>query len=721
MSSQFQAGPSEPDEPKQSTGEYGPYRIERDVERYGLVTIYIARNVNSQHPVLLTVFRPDSIEAAQRWTERLKAIQWLQHDHILLATEGGITSGAAGGEQYTITPFLPLLLAKNRILTPQATLDATRQIVAALDYAHGQGIVHGMMRPPHVVMTGPGRVALRGWELAGGSDQSTGFQPASDIAWLARIVHHAITGEDVKGGSLSPRLPQALIGPLENALPGGRGYDSARAFQAALIQAIGKLSPGERGQGLGSSPRPATAHRAPGETRNGAQALPAPVKPRRGRALAVILFTFATLIVAASIAVVFLSQSDPRFAALVNPQRLLCPGCTPGDQTAQVVQNPTDQTATSTPQVIPDLTVTATDNLVTPSIVPILPTSTSTVTPTPNSTAVYDSSDATSIPSTTPSPVPTDTPAPPAGIVTATPAPFTPGPTTTGTDTPLPSETSTATITPMPPKSCISLVGDSVTHGGITYEIPEVGYIVGLTHPLAEFVNNELANQGINDLTAYDRGASNTGINSYNHGSYFKTLAYSNLLQDHCKFTVIMPWYNDITPGNEPQANAAPEHVRAIIGLVQTLTSLNPQGWIIVMNYFQGNVAPFAANTWASGFTPDNRDLYNHQIQLSCDLGTLSKTPQVTCRNTDDAFVGMGTSYVISTIGRNELMNNLVAPLNDVQQGWVNDYFAQNPNGLLQGDGIHLSSSGKTALADYLIKVVKQLGDGPIPNATESP
>ena len=58
-------------------------------------------------------------------------------------------------------------------------------------------------------------------------------------------------------------------------------------------------------------------------------------------------------------------------------------------------------------------------------------------------------------------------------------------------------------------------------------------------------------------MVAYDRGASNTGINTPNHPSYFKTLAYSNLLEDHCKFTVIMPWYNDITPGLMPQSDAA--------------------------------------------------------------------------------------------------------------------------------------------------------------------
>lgn len=256
------------------------------------------------------------------------------------------------------------------------------------------------------------------------------------------------------------------------------------------------------------------------------------------------------------------------------------------------------------------------------------------------------------------------------------------------------------------------MVGDSVTHGGITYEIPDTGYIVGFTHPDAEFVNQQLQANNINNLVAYDRGASNTGINSTNHPSYFKSQAYFNLLSDHCKFTVIMPWYNDITPTID-QADAAPQHVRAIIGLVRTLVAENPAGRILILNYFQGNVAPFAAETWAQGFTEVNRELYNTQIQLSCDQGSLKNIPQVSCYNTDDAFAGMGSSYVIGTIGHDELMRNLVQPLSDLQQGWIDEYFAQYPNGQLQGDGIHLNSSGKIALANFIIKIIQSLPDLP--------
>jgi hypothetical protein len=179
-----------------------------------------------------------------------------------------------------------------------------------------------------------------------------------------------------------------------------------------------------------------------------------------------------------------------------------------------------------------------------------------------------------------------------------------------------------------------------------------------------------------------------------------------------------MPWFNDISPGRVAQADAAPQHVRAIIGLIRILTERNPGGRVIVMNYYQGAVAQFAADTWANGFTPENRDLYNHEIGASCDLGSLSQITQVTCINTDDAFQGMGSSYVIGLISREELSKNLVAPLNDIQQEWLDQYFATNPGGTLQGDGIHLSTVGKKALSAFLVRITQNLPDLAMPNST---
>jgi lysophospholipase L1-like esterase len=220
--------------------------------------------------------------------------------------------------------------------------------------------------------------------------------------------------------------------------------------------------------------------------------------------------------------------------------------------------------------------------------------------------------------------------------------------------------------------------------------------------------------QNLNDLIAYDRGASNTGLNTENHPSYFRSSAYVSLLEDHCRFTVIMPWFNDITPDDSvSQSDAAPQHVRALIALAKELATRNPKGRIFIMNYYDGAIAPFAAGTWARGFTAQNRALYNHEIELSCGFGSLSQIPQVKCLNSNDAFQGLGDSYVIGLNPALEVLNALVYPLNDVQQSWIDEFMAENPQGLLQGDGIHLSDGGKQALSAYVVQAMQSLPPEP--------
>jgi serine/threonine protein kinase len=316
-------------------------------------------------------------------------------------------------------------------------------------------------------------------------------------------------------------------------------------------------------------------------------------------------------------------------------------------------------------------------------------------------------------------PTPTWTPsatATPTATFTATATPtitpyITASPTKTNTLTP--SATFTPTITPTDAilaetNPCVSVVGDSVTHGGVTYQIPGVGYIIALTEPLATFINRELTEERVTGLEAIDRGASHTGISSLNHPSYFKTTAYTLLMNDNCRYTVIMPWLNDISP-DLPAGDAAPRHVEAIEFLVQRLVERNPFGQILIFDYFHGATSQYALETWAWGFTPENISIYNATIEASCQSGLLGRIPQVKCYPANPAFEGMGVSHVISLTTRDELLNSLVSPLRPADMMWVDGYFAGDPSGKLLGDGVHLSEAGKAALARFTVNLIEAL------------
>ena len=359
----------------------------------------------------------------------------------------------------------------------------------------------------------------------------------------------------------------------------------------------------------------------------------------------------------------------------------------PGEQTATAIAlAPAGETPSATPTATdkPEATHTPTDT----------PTATATQTNTPTATST-----------------PTDTPTP---TIAAT-ATVTPVITATLTATDIPTSTPSYTPTMTPTSAvlaatnpCVALVGDSVTHGGVTYQIPGIGYIIALTESIASFVNRELTEARITGLEAIDRGASHTGISSQNHPSYLKTSAYTRLLNDNCRYTVIMPWLNDISP-EIPAEAAAPRHAEALEALARRIIQRNPFGRILIFDYFHGATSQYALETWASGFTPENVAIYNAAIAESCRVGALSQMPQVTCHSANLAFEGMGITHVISLTTREELMEDLVTPLRSSDMNWVESYFAANPGGRLLGDGVHLSKLGKVALAAHLVDLIVSL------------
>jgi hypothetical protein len=231
------------------------------------------------------------------------------------------------------------------------------------------------------------------------------------------------------------------------------------------------------------------------------------------------------------------------------------------------------------------------------------------------------------------------------------------------------------------------VVGDSVAQGEAVFEIPGTGFARAKMAPVGTFLAAQYRQRGNNDMQVRNRTASATSISSDKHTSYLNTVEYAQLLQDNCRYTLILPWINDLTTSTDTTSSAA-NHVFALSNLAATLVRVNPGGRILILTYYQGAPAPFALSTFASGFTPDRVNAYNAQIGAACASGALALR-LVSCINIGPAFAGV--PYLVGPTSRQELEASLVAPLTPEEGGLVNYFFGQNPAGLLVGDGVHLS------------------------------
>jgi tetratricopeptide (TPR) repeat protein/tRNA A-37 threonylcarbamoyl transferase component Bud32 len=133
------------------------YRIEREVGAGGMATVYLAEDLKHRRKVALKVLRPElaATLGPDRFVREIEIAAQLQHPHILPLLD----SGEAGGFLYYVMPFVEGESLRDR-LTRQGEFpihDAVRiiiEVVDALAYAHGRGVVHRDVKPDNVMLTG---------------------------------------------------------------------------------------------------------------------------------------------------------------------------------------------------------------------------------------------------------------------------------------------------------------------------------------------------------------------------------------------------------------------------------------------------------------------------------------------------------------------------------------------------------------------------------------
>jgi serine/threonine-protein kinase len=163
------------------------YRLERELGRGGMATVFLAHDLRHKRPVALKVLHPELAQTLgpERFHREIETVARLQHPHILAVHDSGEVhpERSEGLSQLWFTmPYvegesLRERLNRERQLPMEDALRIATDAARALQYAHDHGVIHRDIKPENLLLTTDGSTLVADFgiarELSAGDERLT--------------------------------------------------------------------------------------------------------------------------------------------------------------------------------------------------------------------------------------------------------------------------------------------------------------------------------------------------------------------------------------------------------------------------------------------------------------------------------------------------------------------------------------------------------------------
>jgi len=148
----------------------GSYRIKERIAAGAMGSVYQAVDARDATPVALKVLDPNLVQnetLAKRFKVEARAAMRLNHPNIVRVIATGTCDSLLFIAMEFITgPSLHDLIAKQRQLAVERSLEIMQQVTRGLSHAAAQGIVHRDIKPANILITDDGTAKLTDFGLA---------------------------------------------------------------------------------------------------------------------------------------------------------------------------------------------------------------------------------------------------------------------------------------------------------------------------------------------------------------------------------------------------------------------------------------------------------------------------------------------------------------------------------------------------------------------------
>src|SRR5436190_2178886 len=134
------------------------YRLERLLGRGGMGAVYLATHLGTERYVALKLITPQFMsneEFVERFKREARAAGRLRHPNVVDVTDFGFASADGERVAYLVMEYLDGctlgdVLAEEKLLPLEWTVDILEQVCSAVHEAHLQGIVHRDLKPDNI-------------------------------------------------------------------------------------------------------------------------------------------------------------------------------------------------------------------------------------------------------------------------------------------------------------------------------------------------------------------------------------------------------------------------------------------------------------------------------------------------------------------------------------------------------------------------------------------